>query len=208
MLNWDTPYVAIAAGVVLFMLIVFQKSLFLALSALVCLFFSFSVTVIICEQVFKISYYGELHIAFIFLVIGLTAEDYFVFIDIWRRSKTDLHVQSKSDRNEASDKVKMAYTWNYAASNLLVSTLVKAITFISLLASNIMPLKAIGVHGCVLIVVNYLLIIIFLPASIIWYKNWIENIELCSHCYCCGCGPSEDEEEEYDPAAANSIEEP
>lgn len=99
----------------------------------------------------------------------------------------------------------MAYTWNFAASNLLISTLVKGTTFISLFASNIMPLKAIGVHGCVLIVVNYLLIIIFLPASIIWYKNWIEPFEWPG-CCCC-CGPSE-EDEEYDPAAADSIDEP
>ena len=60
------------------------RSLFLAIIGMVLILFSFSMTQIICEGLFQITYFGNLHAMVIFIVLGIAADDIFVFIDGWR----------------------------------------------------------------------------------------------------------------------------
>ena len=46
--------------------------------------FSFAVTGMIYEGIFRITYMSDLHNIVVFIVLGIAADDIFVFIDAWR----------------------------------------------------------------------------------------------------------------------------
>lgn len=62
------------------------RSFFLATIGVILIIFSFPLTSIICEGVLRITYYSNLHNMVIFIVLGIAADDIFVFIDAWRQS--------------------------------------------------------------------------------------------------------------------------
>jgi hypothetical protein len=96
---------AVAVGCCLYMLLIFQGSLFLAISTLISLFFSFAITILIVKAIIRINYYGEINVAIIFVVLGITVEDYFVFIDYWKKSKREEAFK------EVNIKIIMAHAW-------------------------------------------------------------------------------------------------
>jgi len=59
-------------------------SKFLALISISIILLSFPLTIIICKGVFRISYFGLLNGIAIFIVLGIAADNVFVFYDAWR----------------------------------------------------------------------------------------------------------------------------
>lgn len=59
-------------------------SIFLTVLGLFMVAVSFPLTVIITNGVFQSTYFGELHNGIIFMVLGIAADDIFVFMDAWR----------------------------------------------------------------------------------------------------------------------------
>ena len=58
-----------------------------SLIAVSIIFLSFPVTSIVVQWIFRCTYFGILNIMGIFLVIGIAADDIFVFMDAWRQSQ-------------------------------------------------------------------------------------------------------------------------
>lgn len=50
------------------------------------IFLSFPITAVITNGIFQVKYFGSLQIIGIFLVIGIAADDIFVFLDAWKQS--------------------------------------------------------------------------------------------------------------------------
>lgn len=60
------------------------RSYFLTLMGTLMIIFSFAVTGMIYEGIFRITYMSDLHNIVVFIVLGIAADDIFVFIDAWR----------------------------------------------------------------------------------------------------------------------------
>ena len=62
------------------------RSLFLATIGITIVLFSFPLTVLLCKSVFQVDYISSLHMFALFTVIGIGADNFFVFMDAWRQS--------------------------------------------------------------------------------------------------------------------------
>ena len=62
-------------------------SKFLAMIGISIIFFSFPLSAVIVQGAGRVSYFGTLQVIAIFLVIGIAADDVFVFIDAWKQSQ-------------------------------------------------------------------------------------------------------------------------
>jgi protein dispatched 1 len=82
--NEDTSYAIFSVIFVFIYFIIHLRSLFLAFIGISIILFSFSVTVCITEGILRITYFSSLHSLAIFIVLGIAADDIFVFIDAWR----------------------------------------------------------------------------------------------------------------------------
>ena len=60
------------------------NSSFLSFLGIMIIILSFPTTIMITEGVMQVTYFSNLHSLVIFIVLGIAADDIFVFIDGWR----------------------------------------------------------------------------------------------------------------------------
>ena len=83
-LGSDSLYALGALIFVFFIFIMHLKSYFLSLIGITLILFSFPLTVLLCKSVFQVDYISSLHMFALFTVIGIGADNFFVFMDAWR----------------------------------------------------------------------------------------------------------------------------
>jgi hypothetical protein len=64
------------------------KSIFLSSLCMFIISSSFPITALITEGIMGVTWFGDLHNVVIFIVMGIAADDIFVFYDAWRQSET------------------------------------------------------------------------------------------------------------------------
>lgn len=168
-------------------------SLFLAWIGIVLILFSFPLTVLVTEGIFRVTFFCQLHTLVIFIVLGIAADDIFVFIDAWRQSEKITHF--------AGDKKKrMAYSWRRAVRAIAVTSSTTSVAFFANAFSPIMPIKSFGIFAGVIVPMNYIVIVLLFPAATIIYEERIHG--KCS--FYCGkvfkcCSSDSDKVEALNP---------
>ena len=118
---------------------------------------SFPITYVIYGGVFQIPFNDTLIQLTIFIVLGIAADDVFVFCDAWRQSAH--HSSIAKD-----DKLRMAYAFKRAFKAILVTSSTTSVAFLANGLSEIVPIRAFGIFAAIIIPVNFLLIILIMPA--------------------------------------------
>ena len=129
---------------------------------------SFPVTAFINEAIIRNTYYSSLHTLVIFIVLGIAADDIFVFVDAWRQSEN-----IKLIRNDM--RMRLAYSFRRAARATATTSSTTSVAFLANAFSPIMPIASFGIYAAVIISVNYALIIMVFPPLIIWYENCLKD---------------------------------
>jgi len=84
LLNNDASFAGFSVIFVFCFFIFHLKSFFLAFVGIMIILFSFPFTVLITEGVLRCTFFSSLHTLAIFIVLGIAADDVFVFVDAWR----------------------------------------------------------------------------------------------------------------------------
>lgn len=80
----DTSFSAFSVIFVFFYMMLHTRSVFLSTIGILMILFSFPITTVITEGVFRIYYFSSLHTLTVFIVLGVAADNIFVFFDAWR----------------------------------------------------------------------------------------------------------------------------
>ena len=96
--------------------------------------------------------------------MGVAADDIFVFVDAWRQSEFIEDV--KNDKRN-----RLAYSFRRASRATLTTSSTTSAAFLANAFSPIMPIASFGIFAAIIIFVNYLLIIFFIPPFVIWYER-------------------------------------
>lgn len=157
----------IAAIVLVFIVLWFHtSSFFLAGSAILQIFLSFPLAFVIYHFIFRQLYFSALQILTIFLVLGIGADDVFVFTDAWKQAAVVLGP-------DVDLVTRMSWTYRRAVRAMTVTSFTTAAAFFVNAASPIMPIATLGVWAGLLILLVYLLVITVYPCSIaIWHRFW------------------------------------
>jgi predicted RND superfamily exporter protein len=166
----DTSYAIFSVMFVFLYFIIHLRSLFLAFIGISLILFSFPVTVCITEGIFRVSYFSNLHSLAVFIVLGIAADDIFVFIDAWRQSEKIAPRFFRDDK-----KLRMAYAWKRSVKAIFVTSSTTSVAFFANAFSPIMPIKAFGIFAGVIIPINYILVVLFLPPATIFFEQHIEG---------------------------------
>lgn len=170
----DMAFSLVAVIFVFVYLIFHLRTCFLALIGISIVLFSFPFTVVITEGIGQVTYFGNLQVIAIYIVLGIAADDIFVFYDAWRQSK---HV----DPDILSDKKKrMAYAWRRALRAMAVTSATTSIAFLANAFSPVLPIKAFGIFCAVIIPLNYFMVVIMMPPAAIIYETF--NFHPCCCC--------------------------
>ena len=133
---------------------------------------SIPISLIIYKGILGINYFCSLHIFVIIIIIGIGADDIFVFHDLWLHAK---HIKILKKRIP----LRLAYAFRKASSAMLVTSITTAVSFLATCFSPIMPICSFGIFSGIVITVNFLLIIVVLPNVYLCFEMEIKSRFRC-----------------------------
>lgn len=158
---------SIAAIVLVFIVIwIHTTSAFLAGTAMGQIFLAFPLAYVFYKFVFRQDYFAALQILVIFLILGIGADDVFVFTDAWKQSAVVL--------GQDCDLVtRMSWTYRRSVRAMSVTSFTTAAAFFVTAISPIMPISTLGIWAGTLIILQFVLVITIYPSAvIIWHRFW------------------------------------
>lgn len=110
--------------------------------------------------VFQVTFFNQLHVLAIYLVLGIGADDIFVFMDGWNQSINQY--RNTADRLDATFK-RAVYAMGATSSTTCVAFMATAV-------SPIMPIASFGIYAALGVFFNYVLAITLFPCVLmIWH---------------------------------------
>lgn len=171
----DLALALVSIVLVFFVMWVHTTSLLLAGVALLQIILSFPLTYFIYRAIFQIKYFAALQIMTIFLILGIGADDVFVFTDAWKQSGVVLGARSPLEE-------RMSWTYRRAVKAMGVTSFTTAAAFFSTAVSPIMPISTLGVWAGLLVLLQFVLVITMFPCAIIvWHRFW--RMRRISNCF-------------------------
>ncbi|XP_074662875.1 protein dispatched homolog 1-like [Tubulanus polymorphus] len=145
-----------------------------AVFSIVACFFS---TNLIYRIVLDFQYLGTFHILSVFIILGIGADDIFVFYDTWKEC---------GFRKYPSIAHRLSDCYRRASAAMFFTSATTAVAFFVSGASPLLGVSSFGVFSGVLVIVNYLSVIIFFPTVVVTYHLYWEKFKCC----CCCPAPS------------------
>lgn len=173
----DTSYAVISVGLVFCYFCFHLWSVFLAFMGMILIILSFGVTAMISEGAIGVTYYSNLNNLVIFIVLGIAADDFFVFMDAWRQSETFPELKSNDPDwpENKTIKSRMAYTFRRASRAMFMTSSTTCVAFLANYFSPIMPIRAFGIFAAIIIPINFILVIWVFPSLIIFEDKYIKS---------------------------------
>lgn len=158
---------SVAAIVLVFLVIwIHTSSAFLAMSAMSQIFLAFPLAYIFYHFVLRQLYFAALQILAIFLLLGIGADDVFVFTDAWKQAVVVLG-------HDVDLVTRMSWTYRRAVKAMTVTSVTTTAAFFVTAVNPIMPISTLGIWAALLILLQFFLVITIYPcATIIWHRFW------------------------------------
>eukprot|EP00945_MAST-04E_sp_MAST-4E-sp1_P008586 g8586.t1 len=157
--------VMVAMVIVLIYMVYHTKSIFLGVLGQAHVLISFPVTWFFYRVVFQLHYMGMLNFISMFVIIGIGADDIFVFVDAWKQAKL------QGPKVNKDLETRMAWAWRRASSAMLITSLTDACAFYVNIFSSVIVVRIFGVFMGTLVMINYILVITWFPAVVIVYTR-------------------------------------
>lgn len=113
----------------------------------------------------------------IFIILGVGADDIFVFMDAWRQTATMASTPDYASR--------MAHTYRRTALTVLNTSLTTAIAFFATAAAPIMPIASFGLFAATMILLNWLSCITLWPCIVMLWELHFCRASGCGCCFSC-----------------------
>lgn len=174
------------------------RSLWVTGFAILSIITSFVTTNLIYRLVFDFRYIGFFHVLTLFIVLGIGADDIFVFYDVWRNTAYEKYPSLAHRLSDAYRK---------SVFSMLFTSLTTSVAFFASAISPLLATRSFGVFSGTVIIVNYLSVILYFPTVVVMFHTRFEKfkwpcIQFCKrrckkHCKCCG-NPNKDDVQSID----------
>ncbi|XP_054568938.1 protein dispatched homolog 1 [Eptesicus fuscus] len=167
----DTVYPAIAIAIVLLVMCVYTRSVFITLMTMFAIISSLIVSYFLYRVVFNFEFFPFMNLTALIILVGVGADDAFVLCDVWNHTKFD--------RPQADTAETVGVTLQHAALSMFVTSFTTAAAFYANYVSNITAIRCFGVYAGTAILVNYLLMVTWLPAVVVLHERYLLNMFPC-----------------------------
>ena len=158
---------AVGSIAFIFCFMVFHtRCLFVSGLAVMSILTSFIGTNIIYRCIIDFQYFGLFHIITMFIILGIGADDLFVFYDAWRLTAFSSYPSLAHRLNDAYSK---------SSRSMFITSLTTAVAFAASALSPLLATKSFGVFAAILVFYNYFSVIIFFPTVVMVYHLKFEN---------------------------------
>lgn len=168
----DTVYPAIAIVIVLLVMCVYTRSVFITLMTIIAIISSLIVSYFLYRMVFNFEFFPFMNLTALIILVGIGADDAFVLCDVWN--------YTKFDKPHAELAETVGVTLQHAALSMFVTSFTTAAAFYANYVSNITAIRCFGVYAGTAILVNYILMVTWLPAVVVLHERYLPNMFLCA----------------------------
>lgn len=168
----DTVYPAIAIVIVLLVMCVYTHSVFITLMTIIAIISSLIVSYFLYRMVFNFEFFPFMNLTALIILVGIGADDAFVLCDVWN--------YTKFDKPHAELAETVGVTLQHAALSMFVTSFTTAAAFYANYVSNITAIRCFGVYAGTAILVNYILMVTWLPAVVVLHERYLPNMFPCS----------------------------
>ncbi|XP_055677193.1 protein dispatched [Lutzomyia longipalpis] len=155
----------------------YTTSLFVTTMTIVAIAFSLGVSYFIYTLIFELSFFPFMNLLAVVVIVGIGADDAFIFIKVWRcciveRMKSSGYnfnsTSSFSSNFSHSDTLTdlMGMTLKHAALSMLVTSITTSAAFYASFVSSITAVRCFGIFAGTAVLVNYILMVTWLPAAV------------------------------------------
>ena len=159
------------------------QSFFLAGLSMVGIGFAYPLTIFINRFIFQITYFTVLNYVAVFVILGIAADDVFVFTDSWKQTAT-YKLLNDEDTKQKNLIKRMNYTWRRTSKAILTTSLTTFASFSATGFSRIMPISVFGFFSGTLVLAVYSFAITSYPCCVIIYERYLAN--KCRYRHCIG----------------------
>ena len=165
------------------LILIHTRSLWITGFAILSILTSFVCTNLIYRVVLDFRYIGFFHVLTLFIVLGIGADDIFVFYDVWRNTGYEKYPSLAHRLSDAYRK---------SVFSMLFTSLTTSVAFFASAISPLLATRSFGVFSGIVIIVNYISVLLYFPTVVILYHTKFEQfkwpcIQCCKrHCKCCG----------------------
>lgn len=138
-------------------------SLWITAWAIFSILSSFVITNFIYRVILDFRYFGVFHVLSVFIVLGIGADDVFVFMDSWKHFA---HLTSLVAR--------LSQVYTQAASAMFVTSFTTMVAFLSSSLSPLLAVSTFGTFSALLVAVNYFSVVLFLPCVVLMHERYIK----------------------------------
>uniref|UniRef100_A0A8B9HP08 Protein dispatched homolog 1 n=1 Tax=Astyanax mexicanus TaxID=7994 RepID=A0A8B9HP08_ASTMX len=167
----DTVYPAIAIVIVLVVMCIYTKSVFITIMTMFAIISSLIVSYVLYRVVFNFEFFPFMNLTALIILVGIGADDAFVLCDVWNYTKID------KPNSELSETVNI--TLQHAALSMFVTSFTTAAAFYANYVSNITAIRCFGVYAGTAILINYFLMVTWLPAIVVLHERYFLNLFIC-----------------------------
>lgn len=166
----DLLFAVFAILIVFIIIWIHTSSFILSITAICQVILSFPFAFAIYHFIFRQLYFSTLQILTIFLLLGIGADDVFVFTDAWKQAAVKLGA-------DVDLETRMAWTYRRAVRAMTVTSFTTAAAFFVTATSPLMPISTLGVWAATLVLLQFLLVITVYPCAVVtWHRFWRPRI--------------------------------
>merc|ERR1711988_677467 len=169
----DVLLAFVAVAFVFFCLWAHTGSFFLATAGMMEILLTIPVAFVLYRVVFGFQYFAGLNAMTLFVVLAVGADDIFVLMDAYQQSL--YHGPVCKDL-----RTRMTWVYRRATSAMFVTSFTTMAAFVASATSPLVDVQSFGIFAAFAILVDFVLVITWFPACLVWYHN---NLE--SRSYCC-----------------------
>ena len=141
--------------------------------------FSIFVAFFFFRVVFQITFFQFINFLIIFVVLGIGADDVFVFMDAFHQSIDELRAQGKVPTLQA----RIKHTMRRALHAIFVTSFTTSAAFLATALSPLMPLRSFGIFSALVIFCVFFINAIVLPPLTVLYarnlqgRSWVDSFK-------------------------------
>jgi len=139
---------------------------------------SFFSTYTLYRCIFQMTYFGIFNVLSIFIILGIGADDIFVFLDTFSQAGVGIEYDEGVDE-ESNYKQQLSNAWRTASKAMLVTSLTTIISFSTNGSSKFPAVYTFGVFSAILVFVNYMSVILFYPSVVMVYERNFKHKNCC-----------------------------
>ena len=159
----DAIFPAIGLVMVAIILMVYTKSVVVMALTIFSIITSIIIAYFIYHQILQLTFFPFLNIMTFIFLVGIGADDAFVFNDAWSQAKLSLPNGSVVDWIE--------YTLKHAALSMFVSSFTTSAAFYANVVSDITSIRLFGIFAGTSILIMYSLMITWFPAGVVFMEK-------------------------------------